>query len=226
MSRHPAPRRRNATSYAVGPRVKRSPGTRRYSCPAPGSCFWPGMSADVFNHCRSCHRCQVAKAPTSGVQHPPGHLVAQTTLEIVAIDSTRLQMSRDGYEDVLVITDVFIKWVVAVPVKDQSAETVVRLLIDEWILNFGAPTQLHSDREGTRGGCPLYLTIRSPVVKVIPAHHFYIIILLILTRAGTLNRVLSASYATITAPTRAGLPPITHLGMASASVSTRRCISC
>ena len=109
-------------------------------------CFWPGMSADVFNHCRSCPRCQVAKAPTSGVQHPPGHLVAHAPLEIVAIDFTRLEMSRDGYEDVLVITDVFTKWVVAVPVKDQSAETVVRLLIDEWILNFGAPTQLHSDQ--------------------------------------------------------------------------------
>ena len=68
-------------------------------------CFWPGMSADVFNHCRSCPRCQVAKAPTSGVQHPPGHLVAHAPLEIVAIDFTRLEMSRDGYEDVLVITD-------------------------------------------------------------------------------------------------------------------------
>ena len=104
-----------------------------------------GAVIDV-NHCRSCHRCQLAKAPTSGVQHPPGHLVAHTHLEIVTIDFTRLEMSRDGYEYVLVITDVFTKWVVAVPVKDQSAETVVRVPIDEWILNFGAPTQLHSDQ--------------------------------------------------------------------------------
>ena len=109
-------------------------------------CFWPAMSADVFNHCRSCHRCQVAKAPPSGVQHPLRHLAAHAPLEIVAIDFTRLEMSRNEYEDVLVITDVFTKWVVAVPVKDQSAETVVRVLIDEWILNFGAPTQLHSDQ--------------------------------------------------------------------------------
>ena len=55
-------------------------------------------------------------------------------------------MFRDGYEDVLVITDVFTKWVIAVPVKDQSAETAVCVLIDEWILNFGAPMQLHSDQ--------------------------------------------------------------------------------
>ena len=98
-------------------------------------CFWPGMSADVLNHCRSCQQCQVVKAPTSGVHHSPGHLAAHAPLEIVAIDFTR-------YEDVLVITDVFTKWVVAVPVRDQSAETVLCVLIDEGILNFGVTTQL------------------------------------------------------------------------------------
>ncbi|KAK3771913.1 hypothetical protein RRG08_053894 [Elysia crispata] len=53
------------------------------------------------------------------------------------MDFTRLQMSRDGYEDVLVITDVYTKWIVAIPVKDQSAETVIKALIDHWIVNFG-----------------------------------------------------------------------------------------
>ncbi|RUS91064.1 hypothetical protein EGW08_001192 [Elysia chlorotica] len=109
-------------------------------------CFWPGMSSDVFDYCRRCARCQAAKTSASKVQHPPGHLVARAPLEMVAMDFTRLEMSSDGYEDVLVITDVFTKWVVAVPVKDQTAETVVRVLLDHWILNFGAPLQLHSDQ--------------------------------------------------------------------------------
>ena len=49
VSCHPAPRRRNATghpptlcsrtSYAIEPRVKKSPGTRKDSCPAPGTLF-------------------------------------------------------------------------------------------------------------------------------------------------------------------------------------------
>ena len=49
VSRHPAPRRRNATghpptfcsttSHAIEPRVKRSPGTRKDSYPAPGTLF-------------------------------------------------------------------------------------------------------------------------------------------------------------------------------------------
>ena len=49
VSCHPAPRRRNATGHsptlcsrtscAIEPRIKRSPGTRKDSCPAPGTLF-------------------------------------------------------------------------------------------------------------------------------------------------------------------------------------------
>ncbi|KAK3739414.1 hypothetical protein RRG08_051283 [Elysia crispata] len=81
------------------------------------------MSANLHEHCR---RCQVVKDPSSTVLHPPGHLVAHAPLEMVAMDFTRLEMSRDGYEDVLVITYVYTKWVVAIPVKDQSAEIAVK----------------------------------------------------------------------------------------------------
>ncbi|KAK3777645.1 hypothetical protein RRG08_021756 [Elysia crispata] len=51
--------------------------------------IWPGMSANVYEHCRRCQRCQVAKAPSSTVQHPPIHLVAHAPLEMVAMDFTR-----------------------------------------------------------------------------------------------------------------------------------------
>ena len=42
-----------------------------------GDRFVPGVSTDVFYHCRRCQRCQVAKAPSSGVQHLPGLMVAE-----------------------------------------------------------------------------------------------------------------------------------------------------
>ncbi|GFR81342.1 Pol polyprotein [Elysia marginata] len=87
-------------------------------------------------------------ASAAKLQHPAPRRtpVARASLEIVAMDFTHLEMSRDGFEDVLVITDVYSKWVVAVPLKDQTDETVVCALIDHWILNFGAPIQLHSDQ--------------------------------------------------------------------------------
>ena len=38
------------------------------------------------------------------------HLMAFSPLEIVAIDFVKLDKGKGGYEDVLVITDVYTKW--------------------------------------------------------------------------------------------------------------------
>ena len=109
-------------------------------------CFWPNMSRDVFRYVGSCHRCQVAKSPAVKVHQPLGHFDATMPLQVVAMDFTGLERSADGKELVLVLTDVFTKWAVAKPVPDQSADTVVSVLVGDWITKFGAPQQLHSDQ--------------------------------------------------------------------------------
>ncbi|GFS23840.1 Pol polyprotein [Elysia marginata] len=109
-------------------------------------CFWVGMSNDVLQYCLSCQRCQCAKAPAVKAHQPLQHLTAQYPLQIVAMDFTQLERASDGREHVLVLTDIFTKWTVAVPVHDQTTKTVVRVLINDWILKYGAPQQLHSDQ--------------------------------------------------------------------------------
>lgn len=53
-----------------------------------------------------------------------GHLLASRPSEIVAIDFTLVEPSRNGMENVLVMTDVFSKYTVAVPTRDQVLLTV------------------------------------------------------------------------------------------------------
>ena len=72
-----------------------------------------------------------------------GHIIAAAPLEIVAMDFTKLEPATDGREDVLVCTDVFTKWTIAVPTRDQTARTVAKVLIEEWIPHYGVP---HSDQ--------------------------------------------------------------------------------
>ncbi len=57
-----------------------------------------------------------------------------------------LEPSRSGVENVLVITDVFSKYTLAVPTRDQRAETVAQTLVTEWFYMFGVPGRLHSDQ--------------------------------------------------------------------------------
>ncbi|CAI5669158.1 unnamed protein product, partial [Oreochromis niloticus] len=109
-------------------------------------CYWPGMSSDIKQWVQRCERCQVAKDSELGSHSYMGHLLASRPNEILAIDFTMLEPSRSGVENVLVMTDVFSKYTVAVPTRDQRASTVAQALLTEWFFKFGVPSRLHSDQ--------------------------------------------------------------------------------
>uniref|UniRef100_A0A3B3XY23 Gypsy retrotransposon integrase-like protein 1 n=1 Tax=Poecilia mexicana TaxID=48701 RepID=A0A3B3XY23_9TELE len=109
-------------------------------------CYWPHMASDVAQWCQACERCQVAKDVHPKAYGYMGHLLASRPNEILAIDYTTLEPTQNGLENVLVLTDVFSKYTVAVPTRDQRAATVAKVLVSEWFYKFGVPARLHSDQ--------------------------------------------------------------------------------
>ncbi|KAM3873593.1 retrovirus-related Pol polyprotein from transposon 412 [Diretmus argenteus] len=109
-------------------------------------CYWPGMSVDIKQWVQGCERCQVAKDSGSVPHSFMGHLLASQPNEIIAIDFTLLEPSHNGFENVLVMTDVFSKYTMAVPTRDQRATTVAQVLLTEWFFRFGVPSRIHSDQ--------------------------------------------------------------------------------
>lgn len=109
-------------------------------------CYWPGMSSDIKQWVRECERCQVAKDSGPVAHSFMGHLLASQPNQIVAIDFTVLEPTSSGLESVLIMTDVFSKYTVAVPTRDQRASTVARVLLNDWFFKFGVPSRIHSDQ--------------------------------------------------------------------------------
>ena len=104
------------------------------------------MSSDIKYWVQECERSKIAK-DSGHVPHSfMGQLLASRPNEIVAIDFTLLEPSRNGFKNALVMTDVFSKFTVAVPTRDQRASTVVQVLVHEWFYKFGVPGCLHLDQ--------------------------------------------------------------------------------
>ena len=57
-----------------------------------------------------------------------------------------LPQTSSGNKYIVVVTDLFSKWVEAFPVKSTDTETLASLLVTEIVCRYGVPSYLHSDQ--------------------------------------------------------------------------------
>ena len=107
--------------------------------------YWPGMARSVERWIASCKRCICAKAPHLPHCAPLESVVTTQPMELVAMDFVTIE-EGDKKRDVLVITDHFTKYAIAVPTTNQRASTTARAFFDNWVVHYGFPGQLHSDQ--------------------------------------------------------------------------------
>ena len=109
--------------------------------------YWPGYERDTAIWVKECQQCQ---------QRNPPQLVQQASLESIVSTYPFEKLSWDimgplpqtssGNKYIVVVTDLFSKWVEAFPMKFTDTETLASLLVHEVICRYGLPSYLHSDQ--------------------------------------------------------------------------------
>ena len=104
------------------------------------------MFADTDRWLSQCEQCLVSKGDYNEPKTLQGSLVAHQPLELLCIDFTKVDVTKGGKENVLVLTDAFSKYSQAFITSNQKALTVAKLLADKWFSVYGIPSQIHSDQ--------------------------------------------------------------------------------
>ncbi|KAK7933739.1 hypothetical protein WMY93_004635 [Mugilogobius chulae] len=107
--------------------------------------FWPRMAVDVETKIKTCNRCIRRKALPERAA-PLVNIKTARPLELLCMDYLTLEPDRSNTKDILVLTDHFTKYAVAIPTANQKAKTVAKCLWENFIVHYGFPERLHTDQ--------------------------------------------------------------------------------
>ena len=111
--------------------------------------WWPMMAEDCHAIVRGCLHCRAFKGEVPRAPLCP--IRAYALLELVHLDYTSIESTMElnkppMVKNILVMTDHFSRYALAVVMKDQTAKTVVKVFYECFIAVFGAPAKLLSNR--------------------------------------------------------------------------------
>ena len=110
--------------------------------------WWPFMRSNVERHIANCDRC--AARSTAGKNRRAELQSTQVfnSFKVIAADilGPVTLASKTKAKYILVISDLYTKYVVTVPLQDMTAATVANAIVEEWIMRYGAPDVLHTDQ--------------------------------------------------------------------------------
>lgn len=109
--------------------------------------YWPKMASDIENYVKGCSVCKQTKPTNMNQNAMMGNFRdPKSPFRMMALDFVGpLPMTKLGNRFMLVVVDLFSKYVFVKPLKHQSANHTINYLKDEIFLKFGVPEILISD---------------------------------------------------------------------------------
>jgi transposase InsO family protein len=124
--------------------------------------WWKGWTTDVEQHIKKCLPCSmIGLGRRTRRQARMEQYTPRRRFELVAMDITTFSPTGVGGENkILVIGDVFTRFLLAIPLQDEKSQTVADALWTRWFAVFGPPERLLTDL-----GKPLVSDIMKSLCK-------------------------------------------------------------
>ena len=91
--------------------------------------YWSTMNHDTTEYVTNCHQYHTAKGHYTGPHTQQGLLVANNPLDLLCIDFLKVDLSRYGKENILVLTDAFTKFSQDFVTNNHKAFAVTKILV-------------------------------------------------------------------------------------------------
>ena len=75
-----------------------------------------------------------------------GVIIPNNPMDLVCIDFTKVDPSKDSKENILLLTDTFTKCSQAFVTPNQKVITIAKILVDRWFYVYGIPARIHSNK--------------------------------------------------------------------------------
>ena len=109
--------------------------------------FWPDMNLDIRIWVASCDICVTKKRKTDNkkCQHKPRY--SGYPMQTIYVDTYGpMPLSPKGNRYLLTVEDAFTKYTQCLPMPSKDSRTVANVLVNNFLLKFGVPSEIHSDR--------------------------------------------------------------------------------
>lgn len=111
--------------------------------------YWQGMQKDVIDYINTCVSCNQRKTSRTDnrpapleISFTPNTPFTHTAMDIVG----PLPLTRNGNRYLLTFQDIFTKYPEAIPMSDQSVNTIARKYVNHIICRHGCPEKITTDQ--------------------------------------------------------------------------------
>jgi len=110
--------------------------------------YWASWKTDTKLFCACCKACNEFHRGRPPRQAGLKPMIAGAPMEVLHVDLTGPHVNSQGYRYIMTACDAFSRFVVAVPLRNKTALSAARALVQEVVLKYGTPYCILTDLGG------------------------------------------------------------------------------